>query len=190
MWCLKCQSQWHETQGFITSQLTQTQASQDSVIVCCQKDTFEFQCVKYLLLYFPCYRLRIAFRNESRNSGLYLLPLANTRLDVFFPSCNKLRSRWSREGHESAIINILNKEELFNNTIHTLDAKWIRWGNRACGLWKPGLSLHSILSWTSEFGEDAKLFSSLSIPIKWEWQLCLLSQKCDPYIFIKLEAIN
>lgn len=115
MWCLKCQSQWHETQGFITRQLTQTQASQDPVIVCCQKDTFEFQCAKSFLLYFPCCRLQMALRN--------LLSIPVTQLFTFFyhcltlnwiylfPTCNKWRSKWSKEEHVSVMTKLsINKK--------------------------------------------------------------------------------
>lgn len=44
------------------------------VIVCCQKNTFEFQCVKSLRLYFPCCRLQMAFRNLWTTQCSRLLP--------------------------------------------------------------------------------------------------------------------
>lgn len=149
MWCLKCQSQWHETQGFITCQLTQTQASQDPVIVYCQKDTFEFQCAKSLLLYFPCCRLQMAFRNLSNIPVTQLFTFYHClKLNsvYLFRSCNKCKSKWSKEEYELAMTKRSINKKL------SIDRSFFTWGNleevrsRTCGLWKPGLSLYLYLN--------------------------------------------
>lgn len=71
---------------------------QDPVIVSCQKDTFEFQCVKSLRLCFLGCKLQMAFRNLLNNPVTQLstfYPCLTLNWIYLFLSCYKWRNRWS-----------------------------------------------------------------------------------------------